>query len=108
MDRVINLADIVQREVADYHGPALKATTYYFADIAEQKYVVIIVSEYERPYRTKAGVMVMARILGDYVVIDEDTTDRPLWKELVRAGIPRDKIICAYAGESLPESNISR
>jgi hypothetical protein len=33
----------------------------------------------------------------DKVIIDEDVTDRPLWEELVRAGVPREKIICAYA-----------
>jgi hypothetical protein len=37
------------------------------------------------------------------VVIDEDTTDRPLVHELVRAGIPRERIICLYIGETLPE-----
>jgi vancomycin permeability regulator SanA len=48
--------------------------------------------------------MVMARVVGDKVIIDEDTTDRPLWKELVAAGIPREQIILTYAGETLPEN----
>jgi hypothetical protein len=41
--------------------------------------------------------------VGDKVVIEEDTTDRPLVNELVRAGIPREQIICTYIGEKLPE-----
>ena len=48
-------------------------------------------------------VVVAARIINDKVIIDEDITDRPLWRELVRAGIPREQIILTYAGEKLPE-----
>jgi hypothetical protein len=46
--------------------------------------------------------MVMAHIEGDVVIIDEDLTDRPLVEALVRAGIPREKIVLAYTGEPLP------
>jgi hypothetical protein len=47
-------------------------------------------------------MMVMARVVDDTVVIDHDSTDRPLYKELMDAGIPREKIILAYAGEEAP------
>lgn len=47
----------------------------------------------------------MARVVGDMVVIDEDITDRPLVNELVRAGIPREKIVLLYAGEQVPTEN---
>ena len=47
--------------------------------------------------------MVLARIENDKVLIEEDTTDRPLWRELVRAGIPREQIVLIYSGEKLPE-----
>ena len=46
----------------------------------------------------------MARIIEDKVVIDEDTTDKPLYKELLRAGIRRDQIILTYTGEKLTEA----
>ena len=80
-----NLTEIVQREVADYHGPALRATPHYFEDAQNQKYAVIIVPEYESPRKSKSSVVVMARVVGEKVIIDEDLTDRPLWEELVRA-----------------------
>jgi hypothetical protein len=64
-------------------------------------YAVVDVPDYPRKF--PAQTIVMARILNGKVIIDEDTTDRPLWKELVRAGIPREQIILAYAGEALPE-----
>ena len=103
MDRVIDLISVVKREVESYERPAIKATTFAFSDDERQRYAVLIVAE--PPPKFDAGIMVMARIVGNYVVIDEDTTDRPLWEELVRAGIPRDQIILTYAGEKLPEAS---
>jgi hypothetical protein len=36
-----------------------------------------------------AGVVVMARVVGDWVIIEEDRIDRPLVNSLLQAGIPR-------------------
>jgi|FLYN01.1.fsa_nt_gi hypothetical protein len=101
MDRVTDLATIVQREVEDYaSGGDHKAVSYAVSDTARQIYTAIVVPDLPRPF--PARVIVMARVVDDMVIIDEDTTDRPLWEELVRAGIPREKIILTYAGEHLP------
>jgi hypothetical protein len=102
MDRVDELTPIVQREVADYAGPAFNDTTYYVEDQKHQIYTVIIVSNDDHPPYSRTAVVVMARIVADKVIIDEDITDRPLYEELLRAGIPREKIVLAYAGEKLP------
>ena len=100
MDRVIDLTALVQREIEAYATPALKATTYPISDHQRRTYAVVVVPDRPRPF--PARIVVMARIVNDFVVIDEDTTDRPLWEALVRAGIPRERIICLYAGEEIP------
>jgi hypothetical protein len=46
--------------------------------------------------------MIMARVIDDSVVVESDKTDRPLYEELLRAGISREHIVLAYEGESLP------
>jgi hypothetical protein len=103
MDRVVELVEVVKREVADYANVnSWKATKYYNQDDKRQIYSVIVVPDIPRPF--PARVVVMARIVDDKVIIDEDTTDRPLYEELMRNGIPREQIILAYAGETLPES----
>jgi hypothetical protein len=38
----------------------------------------------------------------DRIIIDEDTTDRPLVDALISAGVPREKIVLLYAGEEAP------
>jgi hypothetical protein len=97
------LTKIVRSEVEDYaRATAHKASSYAISDIHRQIYAVVDVPDY--PQKFPAQTIVMARILNEKVVIDEDITDRPLVKELVRAGIPREQIILAYAGESLPEA----
>lgn len=105
MDTILDLEHIVRHEVEQYQTPGLKATTYYIEDIARQIFLVMVVPAQDHPKPFKARAVVMARIVNDYVVIDEDATDRPLHHELVRAGIPREKIVLAYAGETLPDHN---
>ncbi len=99
MDRAAELTDTVQHVVEDYaKGKTYKAVTYAVSDAGRQTYTVVVVPDHPRKF--KSGVAVMARVVGDTVVIDEDITDRPLWEELVRAGIPREKIVLAYIGET--------
>jgi sulfur carrier protein ThiS len=50
-----------------------------------------------------AGVVVMARLLGDKIVIEEDTTDKPLLDALLQRGVPRESILLAYDGDIVPE-----
>ena len=105
MDRVAELEDIVRREIQDYAGLAYKAKAYFIADAEQHIYTVVVVPDRDYPTHAKSGVVVMARILDDHVIIDEDITDRPLYEELLRCGIPRDQIVLAYAGEHLPDSS---
>lgn len=102
MDRVIDLAAVVQRAVDWYaQGGDSKAVSYPLTDHQRRSYAVVVVPDLPRPF--KARVVVMARIVDDMVIIDEDTTDRPLVDALVKAGIPRDRIVLLYAGEEAPQ-----
>ena len=96
-----NVDAIVKEAVKWYAsgGPNLKTFPIVTPDQAGYGVIVLDYPVRQQP----AGVVVFARIVGEYVVIEEDTTDRPLVDKLTAKGIPREKIICAYAGESLPE-----
>lgn len=95
----ISLAQIVQHEVEQYAGHTHDATLYAVSDSTRQIYTVICVpeDEAERP----AWVMLMARVTGNKVIVDEDTAlDKPFHEALMKnASIPREQIILAYAGE---------
>jgi hypothetical protein len=63
-------------------------------------YVVLDVPNYPRKQIVHA--VVMAHIVGNYVVVDVDTTARLVYKELMLHGVPREKIILRYTGETVP------
>jgi len=108
MDRIakenLNLPEITAREVARYVGHTHDAAVYSVLDDRQQRYGVVIVpeDEEERP----AYMAVFARVVGDYIIIDEDgTLDKPLVNALMHnAGVPREQIILAYEGEQVPET----
>ena len=60
-------------------------------------YAVTMVDFPERKHA--ARVVVQARLEGETVIIEEDTTDRPVVDRLVASGIPRERIVLAYLGE---------
>lgn len=101
MDKALELETTVQREVESYARPVLFGTSYAISDPARQRYTVLVFPDSSRKF--PAGIVVMARVVDDTVVIEHDTTDRPLWKELIDAGIPREQIVLTYAGEKAPE-----
>jgi hypothetical protein len=54
------------------------------------------------PHERIADAGLMARIFNDKIVIELDINDKMLVDALLQAGVPRDQIVLAYAGESTP------
>jgi hypothetical protein len=50
-----------------------------------------------------AVASLVARLRDDRVIIEQDINDKPLVDALVAAGVPRSRIVLAYAGE--PDSH---
>ena len=101
MDR---LNAIVQEEVAKYAGSGRGANLILFPllDDKRQTYGVTAV---DYPTREEgAMVLVLARIVGDKVVIEEDATDKKLVDALLQRGIPRSQIVLAYDNEPIPDA----
>lgn len=96
------LMRLTRQEVTLYAGYSPVAKIYPVLDDENRTYVVIIIDD--DPAARPAYAMVMARVVGDLVIIDEDRTDKPLYEALIHnAGVPREQIILGYAGEKLPE-----
>jgi hypothetical protein len=103
MDRVVDLSEVVQREVTDYlRGGDFKAQSFYLETPEGNTYAIITVPDSDHPFVNKPVLVMMVRVVNGLVFIDADMTDRPLYKELLRCGIPREQIILAYAGETSP------
>jgi hypothetical protein len=98
--RPFTTSQIVSREVRKYafDGKGTNTRLFPLLDDTHQTYGVLSVGY---PMRgDDALVVVMARVMNDTVIIEEDTTTTPLVDALIAKGIPRAKIVLAYAGES--------
>lgn len=98
------LKSIVREEVAKYSGSGRGANIILFPSLDDENGVYNVVA-IDYPIRNDiALVIVFARIVGNKVVIEEDTTDKPLVDALIQRGIPREQIILAYTGEPIPDA----
>jgi hypothetical protein len=99
-----NLAQTLKQTIIEeYAGGGVNLKTFPMMNDEEQAYAVLIV---DTPlHKKEADILIFARLVGDYVVIEANTTDHPLEDVLVYKGLPRERIICAYAGEPLPQMN---
>ncbi len=95
------LAELVKGQVFWYAGGGLGVELVTLANDAQQVYAIAVIDA--PSYKQPPEFMILARVKGDRVIVEADTTDRPLVDALVAAGIPREKIVLAYAGEPLPE-----
>jgi hypothetical protein len=99
-----DISAITREEVRKYAGSGRGMNVILFPvlDDERQTYTVTAV---DFPIRKDDSmIVVLARIAGDQVVIEEDATDKPLVDALIQRGIPRDRIVLAYRGEPIPDA----
>jgi hypothetical protein len=99
-----NLNEIVREEVLWYTGDGTNPVLLPVVDEQHQIYCAIAINYSNTVRRHKAGVVVMARVVEDKVIIEVDNTDKPLDAALEGRGVPREKIILAYEAELTPEA----
>jgi hypothetical protein len=96
-----NLDERVRDAVFWYAAGGFDSAAFRLSDEKSHVYAVSVVDV--PVHRYPAIIAVMARIVDDYVVIEADNTDRPLIDRLMAAGVPRERIVRAYAGEAIPQ-----
>jgi len=98
------LTKIVREEVRKYAAGGRGANILLFP-ILDDELKTYAVNAVDYPTRSdSAGVVVLARIVNNKIVIEEDATDKQLIHALMQRGISRDQIILAYAGEPIPDA----
>ena len=93
---------IVQSVIEGYTGEGLNGRAYLVHDAVQNIFTVMSVGYVRQQRVTDANLVV--RLTADKVIIERDMNDKVLVDALVQAGIPRQLIILAYAGEPVPES----
>src|SRR5258707_217393 len=91
-----------QAVIEGYTGEGLNGHAYLVHDPALEIYTVISIGYMRQRRVTDANLIV--RLIGDKIIIERDMNDKTLVDALLQAGVPRQSIILAYAGEPVPES----
>lgn len=96
------LKETVRQTVAGYAGKGLNGVSYLTQNDDGSVFTVTDFARIRGEHVT--GVRLVVRIVDDLTIIERDQNDKPLVDALLQAGIPRSKIILAYAGEPAPEA----
>jgi XisI protein len=96
------LLKILAQEMAKYGGEGLNCVSYITENLEQM--VFTSTTMYSDTKNPQPLVDLFVRILGDKIIVEEDRNSDPLYEALVEAGIPREKIILAYAGEPVPDT----
>jgi hypothetical protein len=96
-----SLIPILRTALEGYTGEGANGTSPLTVNSDKSIYTVVTVGMWdEKPFTL---VDIVARIVANHIVIDCDLNSDPLVDALMQAGVPRDHIILAYAGEPAPE-----
>lgn len=97
------LTAILREEVLKYgNSYGLNTVLFPLIDDERRTYAVNAVDYPTR--KSKALVVVLARVVDNVIIVEEDNTDKKLVDALLQRGIDRKHIILAYNNESLPEN----
>lgn len=97
-----SLKDTVRDVVAEYAGPVFFGKSYFLHDETCNAFSVLIVTRMKGI--READYSLTVRIENDLVIVERDQNDKIVLDALLQAGIPREQIILAYAGEPVPEA----
>lgn len=93
--RTDDIKAILMREMKGYNKGSPHGCDYFTLNPEGDAFIV-------------AGVSISLLVcwVDSMIWIDEDMNDKPLVDALVQAGVPRERIVLAYAGESTGEPSL--
>jgi hypothetical protein len=95
------LSQTVKKAMQGYAVKGLNSDAYLTVSLDENLLTVVDIAHVGGQRIVATSLIV--RLYKDQVVIEHDDNNKPLVDALVQMGIPRNKIILAYLGESVPE-----
>lgn len=95
------LKQTVREVVAGYAGKVLNGYSTLTQNEDGSVYTVVDVAQVKGKHIS--GVSLVVRVVADKVIVERDQNDKVIVDALMQAGIKREDIILAYAGEAVPE-----
>jgi len=97
-----NLRETLYTVMKGYAKKGLNGYTYLTHSDDEQLFTVVGVATIKNKPIIETGLVV--RLVDDRVIIEHDINDKILADALMQAGVPREQIVLAYAGEKVEET----
>lgn len=94
----------LRSEIAKYAFEASNCIGYFTENTVEKVFAISVIPE--NGAKLKPFISLFVRVVADSIIIEEDRNNKPLVDALVQAGIPREKVILAYAGEKVPDTSV--
>lgn len=95
--------NILRAEMEKYAVEGINSLSYLTENIDATVFTCTTTSKTDT--KTNPFVDLFVRVVADSIIIEEDRNSKPLVDALLQAGIPREKIILAYAGEKVPDTS---
>jgi hypothetical protein len=101
MDKAI---EALKAELEIYSKDPLNGVSFLttYKDQLQTVYAVVDVSKQRG--RRYVDVSLLVRLKGNCIIIEHDVSNKMLVDALLQRGVPRDRIVLAYAGESAEEA----
>lgn len=96
----MDIKSTVEQTIKSYARKGVNGHVVFTKSDTGNEFVLVAYGQLEADSFTFTSLY--AALEGETVIIYEDRNDPPLVESLMQAGIPRDKIICVYAGEEIP------
>lgn len=94
---------ILRAEMEKYAVEGINSISYLTENIDGNVFTSTTMSK--NVESTKPFIDLFVRIVADTIIIEVDQNSKPLVDALIQAGIPREKIVLAYAGEIIPDTS---
>jgi uncharacterized protein (UPF0218 family) len=91
------LKEKLRTAIADYAGKGFNVESYVTVDEANHIYALVSIGDFKG--KSFVDTSIIARLEGDKVIIEKDTTNKPLAEALLQAGIPEEQIELRYLDE---------
>jgi hypothetical protein len=96
------LKQTVYKVVSEYAKDGLNCVSYLTQN--EDGSLLTVVDIEDSPRTHDVDISLVVRIIGDKIVIERDMNNKTAIDALLQAGISRQNIVLAYAGEAIPEA----
>jgi sulfur carrier protein ThiS len=95
------LKQTVREIVKGYAGKVIHGYSDMMENDDGTAFTVLVTTNTKEKYTS--GISLVVRIIGNQIIVERDQNDKTVLDALLQAGIPREQIILAYAGEPVPE-----